>query len=163
MDLVTRTCLGIVFEKLPVLRYPKQFVFYCLAPIDTQTDMQQNCCAQVLGRICSCLWALAVMRQWRHPLMGLLLEHVSRLDRLHTQNLAPVHLCEVTQFMLLAAAENLIQIILEVPEHLRDRCITTWKGISSLNPSSLFRLMFVTPSSPFLGILRVARESSTLF
>jgi hypothetical protein len=88
---------------------------------------------QALACICSCLWALAVMGQWRHPLTGLLLEQVSCLDRLHTQNLSASNRCQLAQFMLLAAAENLIQIILAVPEHLRDSCISTWKGMMMLH------------------------------
>jgi hypothetical protein len=70
------------------------------------------------------------MREWRHPLTGLLLDQVSHLDRLHSQNLPPIHLRELTQFMLLAAAESLIQVILSVPEHVRNTGITSWKGMA---------------------------------
>lgn len=80
------------------------------------------------GRVVACLWSIAVLRLYDHPLATHLLRAASGLTDAHADRLRPVGRQQLTQFMLLAAADSRLDDVHAVPVAVRNRCVLEWKS-----------------------------------
>jgi hypothetical protein len=79
---------------------------------------------QVCARVITCLWALAVMREWKHPLLRQLLLIVSSMTAPDAAMTLPREAgMQLGQFLLLASAEGLLPLVATVPDGLRVFCL----------------------------------------
>lgn len=82
---------------------------------------------QVAGRVVVSLWALAVLRRYDHPLAALLLRAVGGLSEIHAARLGPVGRKQLSQFMLLSAADSRMAAVMAVPAAVRNLCVVECK------------------------------------
>ena len=65
---------------------------------------------------------------------------------------------QLAQFLLLASAEGLIQIVAAVPDELRGECMAAWKRVPPLSS----RLAMSRLRSPFVSFNSTALDGSCL-